>query len=245
MNRERQLAKAFVALADTYASEFDPLHLFNRLVHTCVELLEVDAAAVMIADARGSLKTLAATNEEAAFVELLQTQTGSGPCMDCYRTGEARSVPDITAERERWPRLVSAMTDAGYRSLQTVPVRLHERPLGGLTLLNTRAGAMPNDDAHLAQALADSAALALMHWSTEPTRSDDVITRVQSAIAVKAILEIAKGMIAEYAGGTIAEAGQLLSDYASRHRVSLAETVHALVSRTMDPTVILNTRELN
>ncbi|WAU85992.1 GAF and ANTAR domain-containing protein [Streptomyces sp. Qhu-G9] len=245
MNRERQLAKAFVDLADTYASEFDPLHLFNRLVHTCVELLEVDAAAVMIADARGSLKTMAATNEEAAFVELLQTQTGSGPCMDCYRTGEAHSVPDITAERERWPKLVTAMTDAGYRSLQTVPVRLHERPLGGLTLLNTRAGAMPNDDAHLAQALADSAALALMHWSTEPTRSDDVITRVQSAIAVKAILEIAKGMIAEYTGGTIAEAGQLLADYARRHRVSLAETVHALVSRTMDPTVILSARELN
>ncbi|MFF0204529.1 hypothetical protein [Streptomyces sp. NPDC005017] len=28
MNRERQLAQAFVALSDTYAAEFDPLQLF-------------------------------------------------------------------------------------------------------------------------------------------------------------------------------------------------------------------------
>ncbi|MDQ1022656.1 hypothetical protein QF035_000238 [Streptomyces umbrinus] len=71
----------------------------------------MDAAAVMIADAPGGLKTMAATDEEAAFVELLQTETGRGPCMDCYRTGVARSIPDITAERERWPSLVTAMSD--------------------------------------------------------------------------------------------------------------------------------------
>ncbi|MGY1503533.1 GAF and ANTAR domain-containing protein [Streptomyces sp. QTS52] len=242
MNRERQLAKAFVDLADTYASEFDPLHLFNRLVRACTELLEVDAAAVMVADARGSLRTMAATSEEAAFMELLQMQTGSGPCMDCYRTGVAHSVPDITTESEHWPELATAMTDAGYRSLQTVPVRLHERPLGGLTLLNNHAGALADNDVDLAQALADCAALALMHWSTEPARSDDVLTRVQSAISVKAILEIAKGMIAEYADVSIAQAGQLLTEYASRHRVSLAETVHALVSHSMKPTVIVPVR---
>lgn len=72
MYRERQLAQAFVVLADTYAAQFDPLHLFHRLVHACRDLLDVDTAAVMIADARGSLKTMAATDEDAAFAELLQ-----------------------------------------------------------------------------------------------------------------------------------------------------------------------------
>ncbi|MET9762832.1 GAF and ANTAR domain-containing protein [Streptomyces sp. NPDC006372] len=239
MNRERQLAKAFVDLSDTYAPEFDPLHLFNRLVHACKGLLQVDAVAVMVADARGGLKTMAATDEEAAFVELMQMQTGSGPCMDCFRTGEAASVPDITAEHERWPKLASAMSHAGYQALQTVPVRLHDRPLGALTLLNAHMGGMPHDDVYLAQALADSSALALMHWSTEPDRTDDVTTRVQSAIASKATLDIAKGMIAEYAGVTISDAGRLLTGYAGHHRVSLVETAHALVSRVLDPTVVL------
>lgn len=237
MNRERELAKAFLDLADTYAPQFDPLHLFDRLVHSCRHLLTVDAAAVMIADARGTLKTMAATDEGAAFVELMQMQTGRGPCMDCYRTGQARAIPDITAEHERWPNLVTAMTDAGYRSLHTVPVRLHERTLGALTLLNTHTLDMPRDDLFLAQALTDSAALSLMHWATEP-RYDDVTTRVQSAIAVKATLDIAKGMIAAYHDVSIAQAGRLLADHAARHRTSLADIALALVNRTMELALI-------
>ncbi|MFB7651560.1 MULTISPECIES: GAF and ANTAR domain-containing protein [unclassified Streptomyces] len=242
MNRERELARAFVDLSDTYAPHFDPLHLFHRLVHACKELLRVDAAAVMIADARGSLKTMASTDGGAAFVELLQSQTGHGPCMDCYRTGEAGGYPDINAERQRWPRLVTAMTGNGYVALQTIPVRFHERPLGALTLLSIRPGRLPEDDVHLAQSLADSSAVALMHWSTEPARSDDVITRVQSAIAAKATLEIAKGMIAEYAGLAVGEAGHLLTDYAAQHRVSLARTADALLTRDIEPAVILAIR---
>ncbi|MFG2466062.1 GAF and ANTAR domain-containing protein [Streptomyces canus] len=237
MNRERELATAFVGLADTYAPDFDPLRLFDRLVHSCRRLLDVEAAAVMIADARGTLKTIAATEDEAAFIELMQTQTGRGPCMDCYRTGESRSVPDVTAETERWPQLVAAMNDAGYRSLHTVPVRLHDRALGALTLLNSRTGALPGGDAHLAQALADSAALALMHWSADP-RGDDVVTRVQSALAAKTVLEIAKGMIAAHEGLPLSQAGRVLDDYADRHRASLAATAQALVDRDLDITVI-------
>ncbi|MEW2048189.1 GAF domain-containing protein [Streptomyces sp. NPDC005476] len=111
---------------------------------------------------------MAATDDAAAFVELLQMQTGRGPCMDCVRTGVARGIPDITAERERWPRPATVMTDAGYRSLQTVPMRLHERPLGAMTLLGRSTGSLSEDDVHLGQALADSATLGLMHWSAEP-----------------------------------------------------------------------------
>ncbi|MDC0765353.1 GAF and ANTAR domain-containing protein [Streptomyces sp. HD] len=240
MNRERQLAQAFVALSDTYAAEFDPLQLFHRLVHTCRDLLDADAAAVMIADARGSLKSMATTDEEAAFAALLQVQNGYGPCMDCYRTGQAVSVPDIAVEFGRWPKLVNAMGVAGYDSLLAVPMRLHERTLGALALLRRRAGHLTGDDVHLAQALADSATLALMHWSTEPARGDDVITRVQSAIASKATLDIAKGMLAEYSGATVSEAGRLLNAYARHQHARITETAYALVSRALEPAAILS-----
>ncbi|MFJ7151711.1 GAF and ANTAR domain-containing protein [Streptomyces sp. NPDC100445] len=238
MNRERKLATAFVDLADTYAPGFDPLSLFHRLVHSCRELLDVDAAAVMIADARGALRTMAATEDEAAFIELMQMQTGKGPCMDCYRTGRARGVPDIASERDRWPELIAAMSESGYGSLHTVPVRLRDRTLGALTLLNARTGDLPDGDADLAQALADSAALALMHWPTEP-RADDLVTRVQMAIAAKSALEIAKGMVAAYHGLPVHEAGRLLTAYADSRGVSLAATAQALVGRTLELTAVL------
>lgn len=242
MNRERELAQAFVALSDTYAAEFDPLQLFHHLVQACRDLLDVDAAAVMVADARGRLKTMAMTDEDAAVAELLQVQSGRGPCMDCFRTGRPVSVPDIAAEHQRWPQLVTAMIEAGYDALQAVPVRVHERPLGSLTLLRRRAGHLTDDDVHLAQALADSAALGLMHWSMEPTRVDDVVTRVQSVIAAKATLEIAKGMIAEHAGTSIGEAARLLDCYVSERHLRLTETAYALVTRTMPPTAVVEAR---
>ncbi|MFF9170674.1 MULTISPECIES: ANTAR domain-containing protein [unclassified Streptomyces] len=64
---------------------------------------------------------------------------------------------------------------------------------------------------------------------------------MQSALVAKATLEIAKGMLAAYADISIAEAGRRLSDHAAHHRVSLAETAHALVKRTMQPSDITRT----
>ncbi|MEU6532306.1 GAF domain-containing protein [Streptomyces sp. NPDC046928] len=244
MNRERELAQTFVALSETYAAEFDPLRLFQRLVHACVDLLETDAAAVMIGDARGHLKTMATTDEEAAFIEVLQVQTGQGPCMECYRTARPVSVPDIAVEYARWPKLVGVMLETGYGSLQAVPMQLHDRPIGVLTLLRGRTGRLPENDVHLAQALADSATLGLMHWSTEPARSDDVITRVQSVIAAKATLDIARGMLAQHADVSVAEAARLLNAYVTRRRYRLTDTAHALVARELELSEIVEGQRL-
>lgn len=244
MSREQQLARAFVGLTDTLADDFDPLGLFQRLVADCVTLLEVDAAAVMMADARGGLRTLAASDEEAAFLELLQVQTGAGPCMDCYRSGDAFGVADFASQEERWPKLVPRALEAGYRSIHTVPLRVRERVIGAVNLFRTRTGLLSRDDAELAQALADVAALALMHWSNEPTRGEDVITRAQSTIAAKATLEMAKGMIAKYADVSIAGAAALLHAYAGRHGARLSDTAQALTSRALDPGAVMENRAL-
>ncbi|MCF6525459.1 GAF and ANTAR domain-containing protein [Streptomyces sp. JJ36] len=240
MSRDEQLARAFVGLADTFSDEFDPLLLFHRLVAASVELLDVDAAAVMMADARGSLRTMAASEDEAEFLELLQLQTGSGPCMDAYRTGLARGVPDLAREREHWPRLVPAALGAGFQAMYTVPLQMHHRVIGAVNFFRTRSGDLPEHHQGLAQALADAAVLALMHWSQEPTTAEDVLSRVQGAISAKTMLEAAKGMIAEYAGVSIAEASGLLRTYAEKNRRRLAETAQALTARDLDPAAVLN-----
>jgi hypothetical protein len=62
---------------------------------------------------------------------------------------------------------------------------------------------------------------------------------VQSAITAKATFDIAKGMVAVYAGVAISEATHLLTDYATWNQVRLGDTVQALVSSTREPAVIL------
>ncbi|MFJ9644090.1 GAF and ANTAR domain-containing protein [Streptomyces sp. NPDC101206] len=234
MTREQQLARAFVSLADTLAPDFDPLSLFDGLVGHCVDLLDADAGGVMMGDARGGLRIMAASGEEAVLLELLQLQTGSGPCVDCYHSGQPLTVPDLAAEHRRWPELAAAALEVGYQSSQTVPLRLHDHVIGALTLFRRATGTLRPEEIELAQALADSAALSLLHWSADPVPAAEVLTKTQAAIAYKNALEIAKGMVAQHARVSLQEASQLLRDYAVRHQVSIADTVHGLVARTLD-----------
>jgi hypothetical protein len=239
MSREQQLVRAFVALADTVSPDFDPLALFEILVADCVRFLDVDASAVMMADARGGLRTMAASDEQAAFLELLQLQTGRGPCMRCYRSGEPVTIPDLSQAEERWPALVSAAMEAGYHSMYALPLRVHEQVIGAVNLFRSGTGALSDADGAVGQALCDVAALSLLSWSDEAPRDGDIVTRVQSAIVAKATVEMAKGMIARYGHVSVADASIALHGYARRRQMRLSETAQALTERTLDLSEII------
>jgi hypothetical protein len=49
------------------------------------ELLDADAAGIMLADPHGQLQVMAATSENARLTELMQLQADEGPCLRCYR----------------------------------------------------------------------------------------------------------------------------------------------------------------
>jgi hypothetical protein len=64
--REAALARAFVRLADTLASDFDVVDFLQGLSADSVEILEAEAAGVMLADGRGGLRLPAGPPGEAA-----------------------------------------------------------------------------------------------------------------------------------------------------------------------------------
>ncbi|MFD9823449.1 hypothetical protein ACFWW0_31970, partial [Streptomyces violascens] len=105
MNRQQQLAGAFVALADTLADDFDPVVLLRRLAEHCVDVVGADTAGVMVANARnarGALRVMAVSDERAALTELFRLQTDEGPCLDCYSSQQAVDTPDLADVGERW-----------------------------------------------------------------------------------------------------------------------------------------------
>ena len=52
-----------------------------------MELLSADAAGIVLGDARRELRAVAASDEAAHVMELLQLQSDEGPCLDCFQTG--------------------------------------------------------------------------------------------------------------------------------------------------------------
>src|SRR5271166_3200990 len=133
---DERLAQTFVELADTLVGGFDLMEFLHMLTERCVELLEVDAAGLLLADGRGDLQLVAASTEQARLAELFQIQNDEGPCLDCYRTGQPVIVPGIaTADAAaRWPRFSAAAQEMSFAAVHAIPMRLRDRIIGTLNL---------------------------------------------------------------------------------------------------------------
>ena len=105
-DRVAELAQAFVELAGALADGYDVVELLDRLIRRCVHLLKVDAAGLVLADASGTLKVMAATDEQARFLEVLQLHADSGPVWTAIAAG-SRSTwttsPSTTIDGRPWP----------------------------------------------------------------------------------------------------------------------------------------------
>ncbi len=139
-NREQMLAAAFVELADTLVADFDVVDFLHGLADRCVRLLAVDAAGLMLADQRGSLRVIASSSEQARLVELFQLQHEEGPCLECFQTGLPVSEPDLATAGQRWPAFAPAAAGAGFAAAQALPMRLRDEVIGAMNLFMTVPG---------------------------------------------------------------------------------------------------------
>lgn len=150
MTREERVATTFVELADSLVEDFDVIELMGVLTRRCVEVLEASQAGLLLVDALGALRPVAATSEAVEVVELFQMQSDEGPCRDCFRSGSPVSTPDLADERGRWPRFAQVALDEGLRSAHAVPLRLRGATLGTLNLFRAEPGAFAPADIVLA-----------------------------------------------------------------------------------------------
>ncbi len=104
MTRERILAETFVGLADTLVDDYDIIDFMQTLAERCVELLDVSAAGIMLADHSGALVHTACSSEQMRLVELFELQVEEGPCFDAYRDQVAVVCGSPEEAARRWPR---------------------------------------------------------------------------------------------------------------------------------------------
>src|SRR3954453_15084259 len=126
--REELISRAFVTLADTLIDEYDVIDLLDRLADFSGQLLPADAAGIVLGDARRELRVVAASDEAAHGMELLQLQSNQGPCLDCFQSATPVSGPDLAEAPGRWPTFVAAFPQRGYfRPVHALPLRLRGR----------------------------------------------------------------------------------------------------------------------
>jgi GAF domain-containing protein len=191
-----------------------------------------------LADSQRTLQVVASSREDANVMELLQLQSDQGPCMECFSTGEAVSVPDLRDAAVRWPVFVAAVAERGvYRSVHALPLRLRGEAIGTMNLFHGQPGALPEADLALGQALADVATIGIL--SERAIRSREVVTeQLQTALNHRVIIEQAKGVLAHQGNLTMAAAFDRLRRYARNHNARLSEVARKVVETDLAAEVL-------
>lgn len=222
MTRERQLVEAFVDLADTMVDDFDIIDFPLTLAGRCVDLLDVDAAGLMLIDGSGHLHAAAASDEDARLLELFELQTDAGPCVDCCRTGRPVVNADLDANAEQWPRFAEAARASGFVAVHALPLRLRETVVGALNLFSSDQRELSEDDARLGQALADAATMGILA-QRNAAQAELLVGQLQNALNCRVTIEQAKGVLDERRNISVDEAFVLLRGHARSHNLRLSD----------------------
>jgi transcriptional regulator with GAF, ATPase, and Fis domain len=239
MDGER-LVETFVELADTLVDDFDVIDFLHMLTDRCVELLDVDAAGLLLVDAHGRLQLIATSNEQARLLELFQLQNDEGPCLDAFANGARVSHPDLANAGGRWPRFTAAATEAGFAAVDAVPMRLRNQVIGALNLFRNRSGELDDTALRTATALVDVATIGLLQQRS--IHHHQVLTeQLQAALNSRVIVEQAKGLIAERLQVDMDTAFSALRAHARGHNLKLSRVAHEVIAGNLDTTELLST----
>jgi GAF domain-containing protein len=232
MTREQRLARVFVELADTLVAQFDVIDFLHTLTERCVELLEVDAAGLMLADQRGQLRVIASSAESARLVEIFELQHSEGPCMDCFHSGQQVVNVGEDQIRARWPGFAAEAAELGFRSAHALPMRLRDEVIGAVNLFTRASRRLDDDDLAVGQAMADVATIGLLQERVG--RQKDVLAeQLQMALNSRVLIEQAKGVLAERSRITPAEAFVVMRSYSRRQKRTLTSVAAAVVDHTL------------
>jgi GAF domain-containing protein len=227
------LARVFVELADTLIDDFDAVDFLQVLTDRCVELLDVDAAGLMLADQRGDLQLLASTMNRARLLELFEPQVEEGPCPECFSTGRPVVNVDLADAQGRWPHFAPAAVEAGFGGMHALPMRLRRQVIGALDLFTDRPDHLDDETVAVAQAMADVATIGLLH-ERNLSEQAAIAEQLQTALNSRVLIEQAKGVLASRADLNVDEAFTRMRAHARRNGVTLTGVAAAVVSGSMD-----------
>lgn len=232
MPREAALARTLVELADSLVDDFDVIELLTMLADRCVEVLDVDAAGLMLVSPEGDLRLMASSSEAMRVLELFELQAQEGPCLDCFRTGRPVVNQDLAVVNGRWPRFAAEALEAGFHSVDALPMRLRGSVIGALNLFHVATGEMQEPDVVAAQALADVATIAILQHRA--AREAQLLNeQLQHALTNRVVIEQAKGVVAERQGLNMEQSFAVLRAYARNHNRLLADVAGDVIDGTL------------
>lgn len=231
-SRETRINTAFVAVADTLTTDFDVIDLLHTLVEQCTSILDTDAGGLMLVDGDGHLQLMTSTSEGADLVEVMQLAADSGPCIDCFTTGTAVSVPDIQRTDGKWPEFQKAAMQNGFFSAHATPLKLRGQVIGTMNLFAAKRGALTERDIAVAQALSDVATIGILQERV--VREGNILAeQLHRALDSRILVEQAKGIVSHTLSLTMDEAFAVIRAHARNSNLTIRVVAAGISDRSI------------
>lgn len=227
--------QVFGEMADALVGYFDVVDLLTKLCDDVVVLFDIDAAGVLIRDAEGTLRVIAASSEQTRLIELFQLQNDEGPCLESSDTGYEVTHTHLRDALERWPQFAPYAVGAGFEAVFALPLRFRGRTFGALNMFRHEPGDIPASDIRSASSLAGLAIIAIVAHDAD-LRAGQLQTALDSRVAIEQV----KGMIHERANVDMDAAFQILRAYTRRRSRPMSEVAADVVDGRLSLEAILS-----
>jgi GAF domain-containing protein len=220
---------AFAQLSSIVLGDEPLPAILERLVHIARQVLPLDVEASITLLSRDDATTVASTDEIAVKLDERQYDDERGPCVDAATAGERILIPDMRQE-QRWPRFASSATDVGVLSSLSMPLPIQRQVTGALNFYATSPDAFSDETIELAEMFATHAAVAVANAHLYETTAA-LAEQMKQAMATRAVIEQAKGIIMRERGCTPDEAFDALALLSQQSHTKLRDVAQQLVNR--------------
>ena len=172
------------------------------------------------------------TNELSPEIDKAQYDADDGPCLTAFREGHVATIDD-TAETGRWPAFRAAALEHGIRSTLSLPLLVDaERAVGAMNLYAVDVRAFSAADRHTGELFAAQAAVVLAnaqsYWDAQ-----DLSESLGQAMASRAVIEQAKGILIGAQGIPADEAFDMLVKASQRENTKLRDVAGRIVENAV------------
>lgn len=147
-----------------------------------------EEASISVVVARRGVRSGAASSELPRAVDLLQEQTGQGPCLDAVFEHHTVQVPDMASE-SRWPDFSRHASELGVGSMLSLQLYVEDDNLGALNLYARTARAFDELSEEVGLLFASHAAVAYAAAQRESALDRALASRQVVGQAVGILME--------------------------------------------------------
>ncbi|MEH0982383.1 GAF and ANTAR domain-containing protein [Micromonospora sp. CPCC 205556] len=220
---------AFAELGRIKLGEVGLDDVLQRVAELTKRVLPTPVEASVTLVRGGTAHTAAFTDDLARDMDERQYAQGRGPCLDASTSGDVLSVPDLDTE-ERWPDWAERGRKAGLASSVSIGLPIQDAVVGALNVYARIPHAFDDDTVEVLQTFAAYAAVALANAQLYDSTAT-LARQMQEAMANRAVIEQAKGIIMGERRCTPAQAFAILAKVSQDSNRKVRDVAQALVDR--------------